>query len=387
MRYSEIKDPWYTKKTWAEISKKAILNNLEIIRNRIDASRVQLAPVVKADAYGHCADLVVPVLEEAGIRRLCVATIDEAIYLRQSGARSDILIFGTTKSEHVPYLKRYRLTQSLVTKRELETFSQASKSCGGAPLQVHIKLDTGMTRLGLMVDEKHQQEAVDIMLSASRDPSLFVEGVYSHLASADTDQAYTRLQLQRFTDTLKRAESEGFPRVIRHLANSAAIPLDRDYHFDMVRPGIVLYGGKAESTAGAYHHLMPVMTVKSVIEQVGQVDAGTRVSYGGSWTTSQDSVLAVVNMGYGDGLPRLLSNRGYFFYRGHKAPIRGRVCMDRSIIDVTSIPDVKVGDEVMLFGQDADVRQNASNVADLCQTIDYELFCNIHERVPRLLVD
>ena len=387
MKYSETKDPWYTKKTWAEISQRAILNNLEVIRRAIGDPKVFLAPVVKADAYGHCAELVVPVLEEAGVNHLCVATVDEAIMLRQGGVRSDILIFGTTKSEHVPYLKRYRLTQSLVTEHEIASFAAASQQCGGPPLKIHIKLDTGMTRLGLKADERHQKKTAETMLWASREPHLQVEGVYSHLASADTDPEYSHLQLKRFNDTVQKAEQQGFPRVIRHLASSSAIPEHRDFHLDMVRPGIVLYGGKAGPSEEAWQDLMPVMTVKSVIEQVSVVDKGTKVSYGGTWTADVDSVLAVVNMGYGDGLSRLLSNRGHFYHKGKRAPIRGRVCMDRCIIDVTAIPDVKAGDEVMFFGQDHGVRQNASELAELCQTIDYELFCNIHERVPRVRVD
>jgi alanine racemase len=387
MRYSQEKDPWYTKKTWAEISGKALVNNLEIIRSYIPDPRVRVAPVVKANAYGHCAEIVVPILEEAGVDALLVATIDEAIFLRQAGARSSILIFGTTKSEHIPYLKRYRLTQTLVTEAEVESFARQSEKTGGPPLDVNIKLDTGMTRLGLMADERHRQMTVEVMLAAARQPSLKVTGVYSHLATADCDRDYADLQLARFAGTLEAAERAGFPRVIRHLANSAALVDQPDYHFDMVRPGIVLYGGRAGPSKEAWAGLRPVMTVKSVIEQVALVDAGTRVSYGATWTTPVDSILAVVNMGYGDGLSRQLSNRGSFFHKGREVPIRGRVCMDRCIIDVTGLPDVVAGDEVTFFGDDGLIRKDASDIADLYGTIDYEIYCGINERVPRMRVD
>ncbi len=387
MRYTQDKDPWYTKKTWAEISAKALINNLRLIRSHMADDRVKVAAVVKANAYGHCADIVVPLLEEAGVDTLFVATIDEAIELRQAGARSAILIFGATKSEHTPYLKRYRLTQSIVTAEEVPAFARQSEKTGGPPLDVHIKLDTGMTRLGLMADEKRRPRAVEVMLEAANQPWLRVTGVYSHLATADSDRDYAELQRTRFIQAVEEAERRGFPRVTRHLASSSAIIGQRDYHFDMVRPGIALYGGRAGPSGQAWAGLQPVMTVKSVIEQVARVDAGTRVSYGGIWTTPVDSVLAVVSMGYGDGLSRLLSNLGSFYYQGREAPIRGRICMDRCIIDVTGLPGVKVGDEVTLFGDDGLVRKDAAELADLYGTIDYELFCNINERVPRLKVE
>ena len=328
-----------------------------------------------------------PILEQAGVTFFCVATIDEAIFLRQNGARSEILIFGTTKSEHVSYLKHYRLTQSIVTAAEVDDFAKASHQVGGSPLCVHIKLDTGMTRLGLVSDDKHRDKAVETMLAVACEPALHVTGVYSHLATPDSDREYMALQHSRFIATVDQAEKLGFPRVIRHLASSSAIPGQPDNHFDMVRPGIVLYGGKAGPSLKAWQGIRPVMTVKSVIEQVGPVEAGTRVSYGGTWTTSNNSVLAVVNMGYGDGLSRLLSNRGSFYHKGRQLPIRGRVCMDRCIVDATSLPDVKVGDEVMFFGEDDYARRYASDIADLYGAIDYEVFCAINERVPRMLVD
>lgn len=387
MKFSREKDPWYTKKTWAEISRSALLNNLGLIRAQLLDPRVRLAPVVKANAYGHCTEIVVPLLEEAGIGYLFVATLDEAISLRQAGACSSILIFGTTRSPHIPYLKRYRLTQSIVSEEEVAAFARQSERTGGPPLEVNIKLDTGMTRLGLRADEKHRGKAVEVLLAAAREPALKVTGVYSHLATADCDRDYAELQRTRFANTLEEAERQGFPRVIRHLAASSAIPLGPAYHFDLVRPGIVLYGGRAGPSNEAWSGLRPVMTVKSVIEQVTRIDAGARVSYGGIWTVAVDSVLAVINMGYGDGLARLLSNRGSFFHKGRELPIRGRVCMDRCMVDVTGLDQVQVGDEVTFFGQDQWIRKDASDIADLYGTIDYELFCGISERVPRIGVD
>ncbi len=387
MKFTQERDPWYTKKTWAEISEGALVNNLELVRSKLADGRVLIAPVVKADAYGHGAGLVVPVLEKAGVDTLFVATIDEAISIRQMGSLSRIVIFGATKSDYIPYLKEYNLIQSIVTEAERAAFEAASLRVGGPPLEVQIKLDTGMARLGLPADEEHRQRTVGILLEIAATPGLKVSGVYSHLSTAGSDLDYMALQRRRFLELIDEAESRGFPRVTRHLANSAAIPGLPDYHLDLVRPGIALYGGKADPPGEAWAPLRPVMTVKSVIEQVGSFEAGTRVSYAGTWTTPEESLLAVVNMGYADGLPRLLSNQGSFYHKGRKAPIRGRVCMDHCVIDVTRIPGVKVGDEVMLFGDDGYLRIDADEIAVLSGTIDYEIYTNIQERAPRILVD
>ncbi|HHW94290.1 MAG TPA: alanine racemase [Clostridiaceae bacterium] len=380
-------DPWYTKKSWAEISKSALINNLDVIRSHTKATGTLVAPVVKANAYGHGDKLIVPILEDAGVTHLCVATIDEAIALRQLGAKSDILIFGTTRCEHVPFLKHYRLTPSICSVSEIRGFADESIKAGGAPLPVHIKLDTGMSRFGLLVDTRHKVETVEAMLAIAREPSLMVTGVYTHLATADCDLGYVSMQREHFISTISSAESFGFPRVKRHFASSAAIPGQPENHFDMVRPGIALYGGMAGPRVPHWTHLRPVMTVKSVIEEIDDVVAGTRVSYGGTWAAPRDSRLAVINMGYADGLSRQLSNKGCFYHKGREIPIVGRVCMDRCVVDITEVTDARVRDEVMLFGEDQYGRKDASDITAIYGTIDYELFTGIKERVPRILVE
>ena len=387
MKCCQEKDPWYTRKSWAEISKSALLGNLDLIRSYVNEAMVQVLPVVKADAYGHCAQLVVPILEEAGSSALAVATLDEALAIRQAGSRSQILVLGTSTPACLSYLQEADLTQTLVSREEILAYSQAWERGGGPPLKVHLKLDTGMTRLGLPTDPGRRQKTLDSILEASKLPGLQVTGLYSPLAAAASDPDYTALQWRRFKEPLETAEAMGLPRLCRHLAASSAIAGQADKHFDLVRPGIVLYGGKAGPSAQAWSGLRPVMTVKAVIEQVISVKAGTRVSYGGTWTAPHDSVLAVVNMGYADGLPRLLSNQGAFYYRGQEAPIRGRVCMDRCMIDVSDLPELAPGHEVMLFGDDGFIRVDADRLAQLCGTIDYEIYTGIHERAPRLLVD
>ena len=380
-------DPWYTKKSWAEISRSALINNLNVIRSHVAESGAIVAPVVKANAYGHYANLIVPILEEAGVTFLFVATIDEAIELRDLGAKSDILIFGTTRCEHVPFLKHYRLTASIVAADEISGFAAESAKAGGEPLPVHIKLDTGMSRFGFLVDPPNRTKAIAAMLAIACEPSLKVTGVYTHLATADCDPAYLAMQRERFLSAVSEAEKNGFPHVNYHIASSAAIPCQPENHFGMVRPGIVLYGGKAGPRDPFWSKLRPVMTVKSVIEQIGDVVAGTRVSYGGTWTAARDSRLAVVDIGYADGLSRQLSNKGVFYHKGREVPILGRVCMDRCVIDITDVPDARVRDEVLFFGEDQYCRKDASDVAALYGTIDYEIFTGIKERVSRVLVD
>lgn len=386
MRCLREKDPLPTHKVWAEISKGALVHNFELIRSLVPDPRVRVMPVVKADAYGHGVELCVPLLEEAGADILAVATLEEGLELRALGSRSDILIFGTSPLEALPYLKEKALIQSLVSREEVEAFSQASARLGGDPLKVHIKLDTGMTRLGLSTEADQVEASIRTLLDAFRAPGLELLGVYSHLATADSDPDYLAFQRERFERVLAEAKKQGLPPLTRHLAASSAIAGQEVNHFDLVRPGIVLYGGRAEPRE-AWGDLRPVMTVKSRIEQVRPIRAGTRVSYGGTWTAPRDAVLAVVNMGYADGLPRLLSNRGAFYHQGRKAPIRGRVCMDRCMVEVTGLPGVQAGDEVMYFGDDGFLRLDAAVPADLLGTIDYEIYTNIHERVPRILVD
>ncbi|NLZ66702.1 MAG: alanine racemase [Clostridiaceae bacterium] len=378
--------PRETKRAWAEISKQALLNNLHVIAKRSNKTIDQIVAVVKANAYGHNMTLVAPFLEKAGVKIFTVATIDEAIALRACCPDASILILGTTDYCYTSDLKKHQLMQTVVSDDDIQGFAIASEKAGGPPLGIHLKLDTGLARLGFPSDPSHQARTAEAMLKATSYTSLDVRGVYTHFASSGEDPDYSDKQRRLFNDTLALAKEHGFPDIACHISNSSAIlepPNDND---DYVRPGLALYGGKLRSTSDSRHDLLPVMTVKARIEQIRDIEKGARVSYGGTWVAHRPTRLAVVAIGYADGLPRVLSNRGSLLYRGHDCPIRGAVCMDHIIVDITGLQDVKPGDTMMFFGKDTFTERAASDVAHLCGTIDYELFCGISERIPRLLV-
>lgn len=375
-----------TKRAWAEISKHALLNNLHVIAKRSKKTIDQIVAVVKANAYGHGMNIVAPFLEKAGVKIFTVATIDEAISLRESCPDASILILGTTDPYFTPDLKKHDLIQTVVSDDDIQGFAIASKKAGGPPLAIHVKLDTGLARLGFPTDSDHQECTAEAMVRATTFDSLDVRGVYTHFASSGEDLVYTEKQRRLFNETLSRAEALGFPRVARHISNSSTILLPPDDEDDYVRPGLALYGGKLHSMSDTECGLIPVMTIKARIEQIRYIEKGALVSYGGTWVAPKPTRLAVVAMGYADGLPRALSNKGSLLFHGHDCPIRGAVCMDHCIVDITDLPDVKPGDAMMFFGKDYFTHRAASDVARLCGTIDYELFCGISERVPRLLV-
>ncbi|NMA00729.1 MAG: alanine racemase [Clostridiaceae bacterium] len=382
----EKKNPHETKRAWAEISKQALLNNLRVIANRSGKAIDQIVAVVKANAYGHGMNLVAPFLEKAGVKIFTVATIDEAVSLRASCPDVSILILGTTDPCFTPDLKKHNLMQTVVSDDDIQGFAIASEKAGGPPLAIHVKLDTGLARLGFPTDPDHQACTAEAMMKATTFESLDVRGVYTHFASSGEDLVYTERQRRLFNETLSQAEALGFPRVARHISNSSTILLPPDGDDDYVRPGLALYGGKLRSVSDIECGLLPVMTVKARIEQIRDIEEGARVSYGGTWVALKPTRLAVVAMGYADGLPRALSNQGSLIYRGYDCPIRGAVCMDHCIVDITGLPDIKPGDAMMFFGKDSFTHRAASDVASLCGTIDYELFCGISERVPRLFV-
>lgn len=382
----EKTNPRETKRAWAEISKQALLNNLHVIVKRSKKAIDQIVAVVKANAYGHGMNLVAPFLEKVGVKIFTVATIDEAVALRACCPDASILILGTTDHCFVHDLKKNDLMQTVVSDDDILGFAIASEKEGGPPLAIHLKLDTGLARLGFPTEPDHQASTAEAMVKATTFDSLDVRGVYTHFASSGEDPDYTAKQRRLFNETLSRAEVLGFPRVARHISNSSAILVPPDDSDDYVRPGLALYGGKLRSMSDTDCGLLPVMTVKARIEQIRDIEKGARVSYGGTWTAPKPTRLAVVAMGYADGLPRALSNQGSLLYRGHDCPIRGAVCMDHCIVDVTGLSDIKPGETMMFFGKDSFTQRAASDVARLCRTIDYELFCGISERVPRLLV-
>ena len=369
-------------RTWAEISKSALLNNLNEIRKCVSGARI--CAVVKADAYGHSADLLAPLLEENNVEYFAVSNIEEALSLRRAGIKKPVLILGYTPANLAKELSQNGISQCVYSLDYAKKLSEnAEKS--GVDVKVHIKLDTGMARLGFDLRDESLC-GIDEAISACGLKNLYLEGVFTHFAAADSDEKsnvdFTESQYARFISGVEKIRSAGLDPEIIHCDNSAALS-GKKHNLGMVRPGIILYGLTPDRAFDTHLNLTPVMTVKSVVSLVKTVKAGTPVSYGMTYKPDRDIKIATVAAGYADGYPRKLSNKGEVLLHGKRAKIIGRICMDQLIIDVSGIENVKMGDEVTLFGKDLPVDE----IAGLADTINYEIVCGIAPRVPRILVD
>lgn len=370
------------RRTWAEIDLDALAYNYHQARQRI-GSGVRYLGVVKADAYGHGAVQVARKLESLGTDYLAVSSLDEARELRHGNIQSPILILGHTPPEMVPELIRYRITQTVSAQAKAEEYDAAAADCGGR-LKVHIKVDTGMSRLGFLVRGRHFNGGVEAIARSCELPHLEAEGIFTHFAASDEDdpdcEAYTREQFQVFMKVLDALRAKGRSFTIRHCANSGALARYPEMYLDMVRPGIALYGvGDDALRLG----LRPVMSLKSCVSTIKVFDEDTDISYGRTFHTGGKTRIGVLPIGYADGFFRGLSNRAAVITACGSAPIRGRICMDMTMVDLTDKPDVHVGDAVELFGQS----QRVDDLAAVLGTIPYELTCAISKRVPRLYME
>lgn len=368
------------KRTWAVIDLDALTHNFILARN---SSGVRVMPVVKADAYGHGASACAQALTAAGADAFAVSCVDEAIELRRAGITADLLILGYTSPDSFDELIEEGLTQTVMSVSYAKALSDAA-TVRGARVKIHIKLDTGMARLGLCV--RHEADvaacAADIAAICALD-GLNVEGIFTHFAVSDLpSQEFTAAQADRFAKTVALAQELGANIPIKHCANSGAILNHPELHWDMVREGIMLYGEKPD-IACPDPGLQSVMTLKSIVASKSILHAGETVSYGRTFTAKQDIPIAVIPVGYADGYARALSNRGWVSTDGHRCPIVGRVCMDQMMVDISDCPDVTPGQEVTLIGGDG---PSLTELAELCGTINYELMCAISARVPRVYV-
>ena len=369
-------------RTWAEIDLDALVHNFYIIKK--EATGAKLMAVVKADAYGHSVRIVAPILEQHGADAFAVSNIEEAITLRGCGITRPILILGYTPVSMAAQLYLNDISQCVYSPEYAAALSK--RACAdGVKVKVHIKLDTGMSRLGFDCrDEK--LSGIEEAVTAARLKGFVFEGIFTHFAVSDrtetSEDGFTDKQYFRFCTAAERFEKAGLRPKYRHCCNSAAFCLDSDKHFDMCRPGIILYGLTPSSDLKLKEAFVPVMTVKSVVSMVKTIKKGDTVSYGRTFTAEKEMKIATVTAGYADGYPRLLSNKGYVLINGKRANIIGRVCMDQMSVDVSDIEDVKQGDEVILFGKTLPVEE----LADMCGTINYEIICGISPRVPRITV-
>lgn len=370
------------RRTWAEIDLDALEHNYRRART-LTGSGVRYLGVVKADAYGHGAVQIGRKLESLGADYLAVSSLDEARELRHGGITMPVLILGHTPPDMVPELIRYHITQAVSALAKAEEYSAAAAACGGT-LRVHIKVDTGMSRLGFLVRGSHFDGGVASIAAACALPGLDAEGIFTHFAVSDEDgeedEAYTREQFGLFTAVIDALAQRGRTFAIRHCANSGALARYPEMYLDMVRPGIALYGAGADAQR---LDLRPVMSLKTCVSTIKVFDPDTTVSYGRTFRTTERTRMGVLPIGYADGFFRGLSNWASVLTDQGSAPIRGRICMDMCMVDLTELPDVHVGDAVEIFGQ----RQRVDDLASMLGTIPYELTCAVSKRVPRLYLE
>ncbi|HZR30860.1 MAG TPA: alanine racemase [Terriglobales bacterium] len=383
--------------TWAEISLRALRKNFETIQ-QIVGGNASVCAVVKANAYGHGAVECARALGSAGAQWFGVTSTDEGLELREAGIAGRILLMTGFWRGDEPELIRARLTPAVWEGWHLEALQQAAKR-GPDPVPVHLKVDTGMARLGVSMPEL--PNSLGRLRSAS---NLVLEGVFTHLASAETSGAAdVSAQIKQFGQAIRLVEQGGFAPKYYHIANSAAIvtcpetwEIKRSQSNNLVRPGISLYGyslplgspgGKEKRSATRAIEVEPVLSWKTRVISLRTVSTGQHVGYNGTYVAGRESRLAVLPVGYADGLNRMLSSRGRVIVRGKYAPIVGRVSMDITLVDVTDVPHTETGDEVLLIGASGDLSITAWEHAQIASTIPYEILCNVSSRVPRLYVD
>jgi alanine racemase len=379
-----IDTDWEQQRAWVEIDLAALAHNVRQIRSLL-APATQMMAVVKADGYGHGAIEIARTIIAEGVEWLAVATVTEGIELRSAGIVAPILILGAVNSDvQVQAIAKWGLQPTICTIEQAILLSKAiSKLESSLLLTVHLKLDTGMSRLGA-----NWHQAVAVYREVASLPYLQIGSLYSHLATADDlDPTVMELQLDRFERSISAIGAAGFTIPMLHLANSAGILVDTRSHYNLVRPGLSLYGLYPALHLQQSIDLQPVLSVKARVSQVKQITAGTGVSYGYRFIADRDLLLAVVEIGYADGVPRRLSNRMQVAIRGGLVPQIGSITMDRLMLDVSQIPDLQVGEIVTILGRDGTVEITADDWANELGTISWEILCGFKDRLPRVSID
>ncbi len=370
----------HNRAAWMEVDLDALRNNCQIIRQHIGSER-KLIAVVKADAYGHGVVQVVRALVDSGADMLAVASCNELLELRRAGIDAPVLVLG-----HVPPSAYHSMIEqggqfTLYDQEQARCIDAAAALCGRKAL-VHIKVDTGMGRLGFLPQQA--KEVAELLHSL---PHLQIAGAFSHFALADVaHDDYVRYQQQGFESFLQVCQQAGLSIPLRHMANSAAICQWPQVWYDAVRAGIILYGCEPSRETPLLPGLRPTMSIHSSVVRLQWLPAGSFVSYGCTWQASRQTLVATLPIGYADGVPRLLSNRGQVLLCGMRAPIIGRVCMDQLMIDVTDIAavhEVVVGSEAVLIGRQGSDQITAEEVADWAGTVNYEIVCGFRMRLER----
>ncbi len=370
-------------RAWAEINLDNIAHNVREIR-RVTNKNAEIMGVVKADAYGHGVFEVTRTLLSNGVSRLAVSMLDEAIQLRREGIEVPILILGYTDPARANEILENDVTQSVYSHELAQALSKEAVR-QGKKVKLHIKIDTGMSRIGFMPG----YSAVKNVMEIEKLPNVIIEGLFTHFASADErDRDYTLMQFEKFMSICCELQRIGIHIPVKHCANSAGIIEYPEMHLDMVRPGIILYGMyPSNEVCKEKIDLKPAMTLKANVIMVKEVEKNTPISYGRIFTTERKSKIATIPIGYADGYSRMLSNKGRVLINGQFAPVVGRICMDQCMIDVTDIEgDVEVGDEIVLIGEQGQRNISVEDVAETIGIINYELVCIVGKRIPRAYV-
>ncbi|NMA86917.1 MAG: alanine racemase [Tissierellia bacterium] len=365
--------------TWVEINLDNLAHNIREVKKSTNEDTL-ITAVVKANAYGHGAIASSKVFLENGGDRLAVATLSEAIEIRRAGIDVPILILAFTPISQYREIIEYDIIQTIYNYSEAIILSKYAVEMAKS-VKIHIKIDTGMGRVGYLPSE----EAIEEIIKISKLPNIEIEGIFTHFATADeVDKSFTNLQYNRFVDVINKLEDRGLNIPIKHAANSAAIIDLPEYNLNMVRAGIMLYGLYPSPYVDKSRiKLKPAMTLKTRISNIKTVPKGYGISYGQIFATEKESKIATIPIGYADGFTRLLTSRGEAFTNGKIVPIVGRICMDQSMLDITEIENASVGDEVILFGS-GEKGLHIDEVANKLNTINYEIVCMVGRRVPRV---
>ncbi|MDF2839638.1 MAG: alanine racemase [Clostridia bacterium] len=377
-----MKDLRQIRPAYAEINLDHLAHNIREVR-RLAGNDAQVMAVIKADGYGHGATKIAQTLLDNGANRLAVAVLDEAIELRQAGFQVPIFVLGYTQPERAQEVVEYDLEQSVYSLEAAEAFSKAAVAKKKS-VNIHLKVDTGMGRIGLQANN----DSVETIKKINELTGINIKGIFTHFAVADeVDKSYTQIQFEKFNWICSELKKQGIEIEIKHCGNSATIIDLPQMHLNMVRAGIMLYG-LAPSPDVMLHklELKEVMSLKVRITHVKEMEAGQSVSYGRKFIADKKVKIASLPIGYADGYTRMLSGKAEALVQGKRVPVVGRICMDQCMIDVTGIENVKVGDEVVLFGQQGDGFISIDEVAEKLGTINYEIVCMISRRVPRVYV-
>lgn len=372
---SRRESPW---PCWLEVDLDAIADNTRQVVRQLGPATAVMA-VVKAQGYGLGAAAVARACLSAGVSKVAVARVQEAVQLRQEDIQSDILLLSSFMPEEAPLIVRYGLTPTVVDPAHAHLLARAAEA-SGERVRVHVKVDTGLNRFGASPGV-----ALATARAVSRLPSLHLEGVYTHFAVADErDASFCAQQLAEFIGFCSRLEEEGIKADLYHAANSAAMLRFPEARLDMVRPGLVLLGFLPSPWVPVNFPLVPAATLKARVTRVFPLSPGQTIGYGRTHKVERPMLAALVSAGYADGLPRSHSNKGQVLVRGQRSPLVGRVSMDQCVVDVTHIPDVAVGDEVVLFGEQGEESIGLEEYASWSDTIGHEALCRIGPRVPRV---